>query len=95
MSKNTASKYAYGWLPDVPDHCDHLYAAPIVHLAKLPPKADLRTQSPPCWPLPTATTANASRGNKWGLKGYFTMPYAYLTHSNLADDLWTLRVVAA
>lgn len=32
-----------------------------------------------------------SWGDKWG--GYFTMPYAYLTDSNLADDLWTIRVV--
>ena len=35
-----------------------------------------------------------SWGNKWGKKGYFTMPYAYLADSNLADDLWTIRVLA-
>ena len=23
---------------------------------------------------------------KWGLKGYFTIPYGYLTDDNLADD---------
>lgn len=33
-------------------------------------------------------------GNKWGLKGYFTMPYSCLTDSNLADALWTIRLVA-
>jgi C1A family cysteine protease len=28
----------------------------------------------------------------WGMKGYFTMPYAYLDpNSNLADDFWTIR----
>ena len=36
-----------------------------------------------------------SWGNKWGMKGYFTMPYSYVTDSNLADDLWTIRLVAA
>ena len=39
----------YGWTPDLPDHRDHLYAAPIVHIAKLPPKADLRTKCPPVY----------------------------------------------
>jgi C1A family cysteine protease len=36
-----------------------------------------------------------SWGTTWGDKGYFTMPYAYLLDSNLADDFWTLRVVTA
>lgn len=34
-----------------------------------------------------------SWGTEWGLKGYFTMPYSYLTNTNLADDFWTIRVV--
>ncbi len=29
----------------------------------------------------------------WGMKGYFTMPYGYLTDSNLSDDFWTIRIV--
>jgi len=33
--------------------------------------------------------------NSWGAavgdKGYFYMPYAYLTNSSLANDLWTIR----
>ena len=29
----------------------------------------------------------------WGQKGYFRMPYAYLTSSSLASDLWTIRSV--
>jgi len=258
MSKNTASQCAYGWLPDVPDHRDHLYAAPVVHLAKLPAKIDLRAQCPQVydqgqlgsctanaigaaiqferrkqnlkpdfvpsrlfiyynervmehsvasdsgaqirdgiksvakqgdcpekeWPYleakfthkpPASCYKDAARykavqyqrvpqvlnqmkgclasgfpfvfgfsvytefendtiaktgqlhmpgpkekllgghavmavgyidssqrfivrnswGNKWGLKGYFTMPYAYLSDSNLADDLWTIRIVNA
>jgi C1A family cysteine protease len=34
-----------------------------------------------------------SWGPGWGLKGYFTLPYSYLTDSNLADDFWTVRLV--
>ncbi len=34
-----------------------------------------------------------SWGTGWGVKGYFTLPYGYLTDSNLADDLWTIRLV--
>lgn len=34
-----------------------------------------------------------SWGDKWGVKGYFTMPYAYLTDNNLSDDFWTIRLV--
>ena len=36
-----------------------------------------------------------SWGPGWGDGGYFTMPYAYLTNANLADDLWTIRMIAA
>ena len=32
-----------------------------------------------------------SWGADWGLKGYFTMPYDYVSNNNLADDFWTLR----
>jgi C1A family cysteine protease len=34
-----------------------------------------------------------SWGAGWGQKGSFTMPYAYLTDRNLADDFWTIRLV--
>jgi len=34
-----------------------------------------------------------SWGPGWGMKGYFTLPYAYLLDGNLADDFWTVRVV--
>ena len=34
-----------------------------------------------------------SWGPGWGMKGYFTMPYAYLLDDNLSDDFWTIRVV--
>ena len=36
-----------------------------------------------------------SWGTGWALKGYFMMPYAYLTqaHPALAADFWTIRLV--
>ena len=32
-----------------------------------------------------------SWGTGWGMKGYFTIPYMYLSSSMLADDFWTIR----
>lgn len=34
-----------------------------------------------------------SWGNGWGQAGYFTMPFEYLTNSNLASDFWTITTV--
>jgi C1A family cysteine protease len=36
-----------------------------------------------------------SWGTKWGMKGYFTMPFAYLLDSNLSDDFWTISGVSS
>src|SRR4051794_6098085 len=35
----------YGWTPDLPDHRDQMYAAPLVH-QQLPVKVDLRAKCP-------------------------------------------------
>lgn len=34
-----------------------------------------------------------SWSEKWGMKGYFTIPYDYLLSENLANDFWTIRLV--
>ena len=34
-----------------------------------------------------------SWGSRWGMEGYFTMPYQYLTDPMLAADFWTIRRV--
>jgi C1A family cysteine protease len=34
-----------------------------------------------------------SWGTGWGMQGYFTLPFAYLTDSNLADDFWAVTSV--
>jgi len=35
-----------------------------------------------------------SWGTSWGDKGYFYMPYAYITDANLADDFWTINLIS-
>ena len=35
-----------------------------------------------------------SWSNDWGSGGYFYMPYAYMTDSNLADDMWAIVKVS-
>jgi C1A family cysteine protease len=49
MALRTQKIKRYGWIPDLPDQRDHLYAAPVVHLAKLPAKMDLRAKCPPVY----------------------------------------------
>ena len=34
-----------------------------------------------------------SWGPDWGMAGYFTIPYDYLTNSDLADDFWNITLV--
>src|ERR1700733_1654605 len=44
-AKKTKAGY-YGWMPDLPDHRDRQYAAPLFKLGPLPAKIDLRKQCP-------------------------------------------------
>jgi C1A family cysteine protease len=37
----------FGWVPDLPDHRDKVYHAPLVNLGPLPSSVDLRTACPP------------------------------------------------
>ena len=43
------NKFHFGWVPDLPDHRDLLYAAPSHIAAKLPASVDLRSQCPPVY----------------------------------------------
>jgi C1A family cysteine protease len=54
----------YGWAPDLPDHRDHVYSAPLPVLVKLPPKRDLRSGCPPVYDQGQlgSCTANAIAG---------------------------------
>jgi C1A family cysteine protease len=36
-----------------------------------------------------------SWGTGWGKKGYFTMPYAYLSDPNLSEDFWQISLIQA
>jgi len=36
----------YGWIPDLPDHRDHVFSAPTPVLTELPPSVDLRPGCP-------------------------------------------------
>lgn len=63
MAKTTKPKtdYLFGWLPDLPDHRDLLYSAPMMMMRKLPLKVDLRRKCPPVYDQGSlgSCTANA------------------------------------
>jgi C1A family cysteine protease len=64
MSNGTRKIKQYGWVRDLPDHRDFLFAAPGATLAALPPKADLRPKCPPVYDQGQlgSCTANAIAG---------------------------------
>ena len=42
--------------------------------------------------IPMSDLSSAIPGEPIGaMKGYFTMPYKYLSNRNLSDDFWTIR----
>lgn len=41
-----ATTHGFGWIPDLPDQRDHIYAAPISLMAAMATKVDLRPQCP-------------------------------------------------
>ena len=43
MSQN---QFRFGWIPDLPDHRDFMYAAPTPVVQNIPPSADLTKQCP-------------------------------------------------
>ena len=47
MASTIKSNSRYGWVPDLPDHRDHMFAAPVAIQKSLPPKVDLRPSCPP------------------------------------------------
>src|SRR5712691_4860862 len=54
----------YGWIPDLPDERDHIYAAPPQFLSALPPSIDLRALCPGVYDqgMLGSCTANAIGG---------------------------------
>jgi hypothetical protein len=43
--------------------------------------------------LPDHRDQPYSWGAGWGVKGYFTLPYACVTDASLAGDFWIIRIV--
>jgi len=60
----TRSPRWYGWVPDLPDHRDRIYQAPLAMLGPLPATVDLRDQCPPVYNQGSlgSCTANAIAG---------------------------------
>ena len=46
---NQTRKFGYGWVPDLPDHRDQVFAAPLPQVKALPAKVDLRKGCPPIY----------------------------------------------
>ena len=51
----------FGWKPDLPDFRDHMYSAPHMTLAALPPKVELRPQCPSVYDQGDSAAAPATQ----------------------------------
>src|SRR5690242_1703411 len=62
--KTNTTRQRLGWLPDLPDHRDYMYAAPPHIISKLPTLVDLRKNCPPVYDQGQlgSCTANAIGG---------------------------------
>ncbi len=49
MAKQQETPHLLGWLPDLPDQRDVMYAAPMAVMLQLPTSIDLRSQCPPVY----------------------------------------------
>ncbi len=84
----------YGWVPDLPDGRDMLYAAPVKPLAKLPAKVDLRPRFPTVYDQGElgSCTANAIAGalefdqRKQRLKSPFTPSRLFIYYNERAME---------
>jgi hypothetical protein len=64
MKRSPFQVRRYGWQRDLPDHRDHVFAAPLATLGPLPAKADLCPHCPPVYDQGQlgSCTANAISG---------------------------------
>ncbi len=84
----------YGWIPDLPDHRDRLYSAPVETLQSLPSQADLRPGCPPVYDQGElgSCTANAIAGGleflqlKEGLAPVFTPSRLFIYYNERAME---------
>jgi C1A family cysteine protease len=84
----------YGWVPDLPDGRDLLYAAPPTPLAELPRRVDLRSKCPPVYNQGRlgSCTANAIAGAlefdqiRQRAKGVFTPSRLFIYYNERAIE---------
>src|SRR5262245_19429355 len=64
MAQSSRKIQRYGWIPDLPDHRDFMYSAPLEQLRRLPRSVDLRDTCPPVYDQGSlgSCTANAIGG---------------------------------
>jgi C1A family cysteine protease len=80
-TRSRARRHSYGWLPDLPDHRDYLFAARHAAPAKLPLSVDLRDK---CSPVEDqgalgSCTAQALVGNLEFLENKDALPFVDLS----------------